>query len=117
MQLINCSTPKEGKWMPRRIQRRRAKGWRMPEGVIYVGGPTKYGNPFIFGQRYEAYGYEGTYYTATLENCLTMFHDYLQGRIIAEPDFLEPLRGKDLACWCPLTSPCHADILLRLANS
>jgi hypothetical protein len=29
---------------------------------------------------------------------------------------LEPLRGKDLACWCPLSEPCHADVLLELAN-
>ncbi|EPX82062.1 hypothetical protein Salmuc_02429 [Salipiger mucosus DSM 16094] len=26
------------------------------------------------------------------------------------------LRGRDLACWCPLDRPCHADILLELAN-
>jgi len=29
---------------------------------------------------------------------------------------LEELRGKNLACWCPLDKPCHADILLELAN-
>ena len=33
-------------WLPIRIQRRRAKGWRMPEGAVYVGRPTKWGNPF-----------------------------------------------------------------------
>ena len=27
------------------------------------------------------------------------------------------LRGYHLACWCPLDGPCHADILLTLANS
>ena len=26
------------------------------------------------------------------------------------------LRGRDLACWCPLDQPCHADVLLELAN-
>ena len=26
------------------------------------------------------------------------------------------LAGKDLACWCPLDRPCHADVLLELAN-
>lgn len=31
---------------PRRIQRRRTPGWRMPEGAIYVGRPSPYGNPF-----------------------------------------------------------------------
>lgn len=32
------------------------------------------------------------------------------------PD-LGPLRGHDLACWCPLDQPCHADVLLELANA
>jgi hypothetical protein len=31
-------------------------------------------------------------------------------------EFFEPLRGRDLACWCPLDQPCHADVLLELAN-
>jgi hypothetical protein len=26
------------------------------------------------------------------------------------------LTGRDLACWCPLDRPCHADVLLELAN-
>lgn len=33
---------------PIRIQRKRTKGWRMPENTIYVGRPTKWGNPFDF---------------------------------------------------------------------
>lgn len=32
--------------MPKRIQRQRTKGWRMPAGCVYVGRPTKWGNPF-----------------------------------------------------------------------
>jgi hypothetical protein len=28
----------------------------------------------------------------------------------------EDLAGKDLACWCPITEPCHADVLLEIAN-
>jgi hypothetical protein len=30
---------------------------------------------------------------------------------------LPSLRGKNLACWCPLDQPCHADVLLELANA
>jgi len=26
------------------------------------------------------------------------------------------LRGKNLACWCPIGEPCHADVLLEIAN-
>ncbi len=31
--------------------------------------------------------------------------------------YLAELRGRDLACWCPLDQPCHADVLLELANA
>lgn len=34
--------------MPQRIQRQRVKGWRMPEGCVYVGRPTRWGNPFAY---------------------------------------------------------------------
>ncbi len=37
---------------PLRIQRMRAKGWRMPDGAIYVGRPSMWGNPFRVGQRW-----------------------------------------------------------------
>lgn len=37
--------------MPERIQRRRVAGWRMPEGAVYVGRPTKWGNPFGYRTR------------------------------------------------------------------
>ena len=30
--------------------------------------------------------------------------------------WIEPLRGRDLCCWCPLDAPCHADVLLEIAN-
>ena len=94
--------------MPKRIQRKRSKGWRMPSGVVYVGRPTKWGNPF----KLSVYG----------EESLRLFRKDLERRLELEPAFLEPLRGKDLACWCPLMDkrgnkvPCHADVLLELAN-
>lgn len=34
---------------PRRIQRKRTKGWKMPENTVYVGRPTKWGNPWRVG--------------------------------------------------------------------
>ncbi len=37
-------------------------------------------------------------------------------RLNGQDDFYQ-LRGKDLACWCPLDQPCHADVLLELANA
>lgn len=102
--------------MPKRIQRKRVKGWRKPPDVVSVSRPGRYGNPFRVGERYEDYGQPGVYFTATLENCLELFEAYAVGRALGEPEWLEPLRGKDLACWCKEGERCHADILIQLAN-
>jgi replicative DNA helicase len=86
---------------PRRIQRKRTKGWKMPPGAVYVGRPTKWGNPWLV--------------TATMSanEAVELYKMDLK----REPaEFFEPLRNKDLACWCPLDKPCHADVLLELAN-
>lgn len=81
---------------PKRIQRKRAKGWRKPPNSIYVGRPTMWGNPY-----------------RTLDG----YEDFLKQQIKQYGDlYLKVLKGKDLMCWCPLDKPCHADILLELAN-
>lgn len=110
--------------MAKRIQRKRVSGWRMPLGAIYVGRPSLWGNPFTIGHRFD----EGdSFFTAygdclddglvTADNCLVAFEAYCRNWLRKGGDeWLASLRGKDLACWCPLSSPCHADILLRLAN-
>ena len=36
---------------PKRIQRSRAKGWKMPANTIYVGRPTVWGNPYVVGSK------------------------------------------------------------------
>lgn len=100
---------------PKRIQRKRTKGWRMPEGAVYVGRPTIWGNPFVVGVN------GGSRLDATHE-----FRRWLGGakgtgggglRRIAILATLSELRGKDLACFCPIGEACHADILLEIANS
>jgi hypothetical protein len=119
--------------MPERIQRKRTQGWRMPEGAVYVGRPTDWGNPWSVGDGY----------TATVQPACDPARN--NGRVIGESDaevsafVLSPeqavalyegawltddmrkrardeLSGKDLACWCPLDQPCHADVLLEIAN-
>jgi len=87
----------------KRIQRKRSKGWRMPPNTVYVGRPTRWGNPFKVGV------------DGSLEDVLRKYRVFLEERADL-PSFLEPLRGKDLVCWCPLTCPCHVDILLRMFN-
>lgn len=89
--------------MPKGIQRKRTKGWRMPENAVSVTRPGKYGNPFTVRE----YG----------DMALCMFESNLKIILASRPDFLLPLRGKDLACFCPLDTPCHRDILIRLANT
>jgi hypothetical protein len=79
----------------------------MPENTIYVGRPTEWGNPYYVG--YKGCAEEPL---MTREEAIECFKQY---RL---PDLdLEPLRGKNLACWCPLTLPCHADILLSVINT
>jgi hypothetical protein len=46
-----------------------------------------------------------------------MFEWYAASKLFTDPHWLDVLRGHDLACWCPLDKPCHADVLLRLANT
>jgi hypothetical protein len=110
--------------MPVRIQRKRSKGWRMPEGAVYVGRPTMWGNTFRVVR-----GADGEYYLFVRDVCtdgpynhkqdavkdaVRFFDRYMQCK---PPSFFEPLRGKNLACWCPPGQTCHADVLLRLSNT
>lgn len=93
---------------PKRIQRRRSKGWRMPEGAVYVGRPTKWGNPFIVGR------------DGSRTECVEIFRCWLTetnaGRDVLAQAKRE-LRGKDLCCWCRLDQSCHGDVLLKVINS
>jgi hypothetical protein len=109
--------------MPKRIQRQRTNGWRMPAGAVYVGRPTKWGNPWHIGDLGIPDATEAVrlFRAAVLgfwsngDFCRTQAHpDSTVGRIIA--DAPRELAGRDLACWCPLDQPCHADVLLELAN-
>lgn len=110
---------------PRRLTRPRIKGVRTPEGAIYVGRPTRWGNPFCGARFGHAQG-------------VKLHREWVDGRLSerrltrlgfcdAEIDALRRWRiwlltnlyrlaGHDLQCWCPLKSRwCHADTLLQLA--
>lgn len=72
------------------------------EGV-YIGRPTKWGNPYIIGDQY------------TREEAIQKYEKYLTNN----PELIRQakieLKGKDLVCYCaPLK--CHGDILLKIAN-
>ena len=101
----------------------------MPEGAVYVGRPTRWGNPFRVGV-----------YSDSRSECVEMFRWCIsefpvpqdriahwrevggdvgcliclaKGRIMPQVEYLI---GKDLVCWCPLDQECHGDVLLELAN-
>jgi hypothetical protein len=104
---------------PRRIQMKRTKGWRKPEGAVYVGRPTRWGNPYVVGGVYVR-GWNNPLSTdyGHVEDAAMAVRLYRRWLFNARRSegLVPELRGKDLACWCPLDQPCHADVLLELAN-
>lgn len=86
---------------PIRIQRKRTKGWRMPEGAVYVGRPTRWGNPF-----HTAIAYRDAL-SLPLQGVLACTREEVR----------QELRGRSLACWCGPDRACHADVLLEIANA
>ena len=97
--------------MAERIQRKRSKGWQMPPNTVYVGRPSHHGNKYRVGEH------------GTAAECVQMFRtdwewglQHPLGKLVLTST-LDKLRGKNLACWCRLDQPCHADVLLELANS
>jgi hypothetical protein len=113
---------------PKRIQLRRTKGWRKPEGAIVVARPSKWGNPFyvpgVKPGRHDGLVHTpelGDIWVTTRQDAVDAYRRWLclhvgpSGFTMAVEASYE-LRGRDLACWCPLDQPCHADVLLELAN-
>lgn len=112
---------------PARIQLRRTRGWRMPPDTVFVARPSLFGNPFVHddpAQAVEAY----RRFIAGGTQCFDMGPGKLQFAKRCHPQTLNPyfcdlvksklpeIRGKNLACWCRPDQPCHADVLLELAN-
>lgn len=106
---------------PVRIQLRRTRGWRMPENTVKVTRPGPWGNPFIVNPRVRP-GSGGHYYinVPTIEDAVACYEEMLRHLLVDAPDLRSrmdsELRGKNLACWCKLDAPCHADVLLRISN-
>ena len=104
-----------------RIQLSRRKGWRKPDGAVSVARPHQYGNPFRIGVRIPVFWDTGTgnIEAETRAEAVAYFRDWMNG-VVDIPDTARPdvasLMGHNLACWCPLDEPCHADVLLELAN-
>lgn len=110
---------------PVRVQRRRARGWRAPAGAVYVGRPTRWENPL----RIQRHGHA---WTVTAPDggiaaearsrreahaaAVALYRRLLAEHPRREEDVRAALAGRDLMCWCPPDLPCHADVLLEIAN-
>jgi hypothetical protein len=101
---------------PKRVQRSRRKGYRLPAGVVYVGRPTKWGNPYPVGVVPATVNGESAMILVTASMALDRYRAWLAEQIAAGELDPAELRGKDLACWCRLDQACHADVLLELSN-
>lgn len=115
--------------MPKRIQLSRRKGWRLADhsdNAVIVDRRSKWGNPYkVVGpqdgrwyvlntMRHVLIGLAHATKTGATRRAIYYFRDrYMNDTNAPDP---RELRGKDLACWCPLDQPCHADVLLELAN-
>lgn len=116
---------------PQRIQLSRRKGFDLQKVSLVLNGlpavncarPGKWGNPFIVGK------------DGTRAKCVELFRNLCAGLLCisrgrecadrqrafleyaTDQRHLKSLRGKNLACWCALDGkPCHADVLLKIAN-
>lgn len=116
---------------PKRIQRQRTKGWRLPIGTVVVSRPSLWGNPWAVGDPGIGTQPDGSPWLQP--DVVRWFRTCARQELARNPGWLAPLRGHDLACWCPLCPThadglpldvacpdcalCHADVLLELANA
>lgn len=106
--------------MPERIQLSRSKGWRMPPNTVKVDRTTIWGNPFHThgdGHRMEN-ELAVSLFSGMIEKSGGWMAQVKQGQVMIEvSDVRRELAGKNLACWCKPGVACHADVLLKIANS
>ena len=106
------ATPAAKTSAPHRIRLERSAGWKMPANTLKVDRTTRWGNPFTIAE------------CGSIAVAVAQHGRWMRGEIAApgavEPPTREVLRaalgGRNLACWCALNGPCHADLLLTLAN-
>ncbi len=112
---------------PKRIQLSRAKGWRLPANAAKVDRSTSFGNPYCVGETISMkmvrrWGWEISpagrkIVCEDAGEAVRRFEHALQWDEAIHDHVRTELGGKDLACWCDLDQPCHATVLLRIANS
>ena len=116
---------------PARMQLSRKAGFNLQAASKALNGlpakritrPGKWGNPFVIAEVAARYGLDDD---AAQAKAVALCGEWLRGRLDKKLSPGEPptraeikaeLAGHNLACWCRPGSPCHADVLLDLANS
>jgi hypothetical protein len=111
------------------VQRKRTRGWKMPENTVSVTRPGKFGNPFRVGDLIRlgtggmGFAYlickdpkynDGSFKKInTAQEAVDLYEEYITKYPLKD---IEELRGKNLACFCPIDQPCHRNVLLKFAN-
>lgn len=96
---------------PQRIQRTRVRGYKMPPGARSVARPSRWANPYRM-----KLGHRGVPLDGERERVVELFRAYADERLEREPGWLDPIVGKDLACYCIPGALCHGDVLIEMAN-
>lgn len=101
----------------KRIQRKRIKDWKMPANTIYVGRPSKWGNPIKIGV-VNTLPQSFMHVVKNNDEAVRAYTEWIyeDQRDEFREEIRKELKGKNLCCWCKLTEKCHADVLLRIAN-
>ena len=91
---------------PVRVRLSRRRGWRKPANTVVVSRPSRWGNPFAAQDADDR------------ARVVALYRAFIRrpGNAGLRKTARRELRGKNLACWCPLDGPCHADVLLEVAN-
>lgn len=107
---------------PQRIRLSRKAGFNLQHESKMLNGlsavncarPSQFGNPYTIGK--SASMFAQSVEVPDVATAVRLFEKYAALKIQSNPDWAKELRGKNLACWCPLGQPCHCDILLKIAN-
>jgi len=70
---------------------------------VFIGRPTKWGNPFVIGK------------DGDREEVVRKYREWIQTQPALIRMAQRELRGRDLLCFCS-PEACHGDVLLEIAN-
>ena len=115
---------------PKRMQLSRHAGFNLQAASKALNGlpakrvtrPGGWGNPFTIAETAVKYGLDPA---AAQAKAVWLCGEWLRGTLDPELSPQPPpsraeieaeLKGHNLACWCRPGTPCHADVLIEIAN-